>query len=206
VTSKVFLRLATRLSAPPAAKGTDKTIAATTTSAVQVLLAARPVEDEDFIEPITTKKKKKKTTDFPPSTPASRFSTANIYSMLEDDTVETPVSTSIATKPDAPESIASPPSVMPVDPTKVSGLLPAWDTEFWRTYGNKLRVFGTREEVCDLTKKPKPQVAAVVDDEKNMEEEKEEEDADGGVDLGRRSSILGMLQNGVQSLWLGGKK
>lgn len=30
-------------------------------------------------------------------------------------------------------------------------LLPPWDTDFWRVYGNKLRVFGTVEEVCDLT-------------------------------------------------------
>ncbi|KAI9826297.1 MAG: Mitochondrial beta-keto-acyl synthase [Thelocarpon impressellum] len=29
-------------------------------------------------------------------------------------------------------------------------LMPAFDTDFWKAYGNRLRVFGTQEEVCDL--------------------------------------------------------
>lgn len=28
--------------------------------------------------------------------------------------------------------------------------LPAWDSDFWKVYGNKLRVNGTMEGVCDL--------------------------------------------------------
>ena len=32
-----------------------------------------------------------------------------------------------------------------------SRLMPAWDSEFWKIYGNKLRVNGTVEGVCDLT-------------------------------------------------------
>ena len=29
-------------------------------------------------------------------------------------------------------------------------LMPSFDSDFWKVYGNKLRVFGTREELCDL--------------------------------------------------------
>lgn len=32
-----------------------------------------------------------------------------------------------------------------------SGMLPDWDSEFWQTCGNKLRVYGTVEEMSDLT-------------------------------------------------------
>ena len=32
-----------------------------------------------------------------------------------------------------------------------SRLMPAWDSDFWNVYGNKLRVNGTVEGVCDLT-------------------------------------------------------
>lgn len=30
-------------------------------------------------------------------------------------------------------------------------LIPRFDSDFWQTYGNKLRVFGTAEEICVLT-------------------------------------------------------
>lgn len=30
-------------------------------------------------------------------------------------------------------------------------LMPPFDTPFWKVYGNKLRVFGTQEEICDLS-------------------------------------------------------
>lgn len=33
-------------------------------------------------------------------------------------------------------------------------LLPRFDDEFWAEYVNKLRVFGTSEEVCDLYGRP----------------------------------------------------
>ena len=36
------------------------------------------------------------------------------------------------------------------EPKRV-GMMPAFDRIFWRVYGNKLRVFGTVETVCDLT-------------------------------------------------------
>lgn len=32
-------------------------------------------------------------------------------------------------------------------------MIPQWNSEFWRTYGNKLRIYGTEEEVCDLTQR-----------------------------------------------------
>lgn len=36
------------------------------------------------------------------------------------------------------------------------GLIPRWQSNFWTQYGNKLRVYGTVEEVCDLTAVRKP--------------------------------------------------
>ena len=33
----------------------------------------------------------------------------------------------------------------------VEGGMPRFDTDFWRVYGNKLRVFGTEEGVCVLS-------------------------------------------------------
>ena len=35
---------------------------------------------------------------------------------------------------------------------KAATMMPQFDSDFWRVYGNKLRVFGTVENVCDLTK------------------------------------------------------
>ncbi|PGH15448.1 hypothetical protein AJ79_02425 [Helicocarpus griseus UAMH5409] len=35
---------------------------------------------------------------------------------------------------------------------KKAGLIPQFSDEFWKIYGNKLRVFGTVEEMCDLTR------------------------------------------------------
>ena len=32
-------------------------------------------------------------------------------------------------------------------------MIPPFDVDFWRVYGNKLRCYGTQEEVCDLTGK-----------------------------------------------------
>ena len=32
-------------------------------------------------------------------------------------------------------------------------MIPSFDVDFWRVYGNKLRCYGTQEEVCDLTGK-----------------------------------------------------
>jgi poly(A)-specific ribonuclease len=207
VTSKVFLRLATRLNAPPTATVTDKMIASTPTPPVQASTPTAIVEDEDVIEPITTRKKKKKAIVGDTSTPsasASRFSTANIYSMLEDDNRESPVATPVVTKPDSPPAITvmSPLPVTPVDNTKISGLMPGWNSEFWHTYGNKLRVFGTIEEVCDLTRKPRAKpVVEAAEEGREQEEGQEDEDDEGGVELERRSSLLSMLQSGMQSLW-----
>ena len=36
------------------------------------------------------------------------------------------------------------------------GLIPHWSSEFWKSYGNKLRVYGTVEEMCDLAVIEKP--------------------------------------------------
>lgn len=33
----------------------------------------------------------------------------------------------------------------------ISNLMPSWDSDFWNVYGNKLRVNGTVEGICDLS-------------------------------------------------------
>ena len=44
-----------------------------------------------------------------------------------------------------PMELASPPMEV------VSNLMPSWDSDFWNVYGNKLRVNGTVEGICDLS-------------------------------------------------------
>lgn len=96
-------------------------------------------------------------------TPFSKYSHSNSFDVLldhddEDIAEETPASTSNAVKP----ATASPDLVSELNKLNLSNrrnhgsLIPSWDTDFWNVYGNKMRVFGTVEEVSDLTGKPKP--------------------------------------------------
>lgn len=93
-----------------------------------------------------------------------RFSHANAFESLRDlkddllpISAETPASTSNAVPPASSLTKKSPKpshSKSGKDLRSRKGLLPSWDTHFWRVHGNKLRVFGTLEEMCDLTKGP----------------------------------------------------
>lgn len=105
----------------------------------------------------------------------ARFSHANAFDALQDleeaDNVpvlaETPASTSNAV-PDARED-GGVALARGLGELKLSNgapraagmqLLPHWDSEFWTRYGNRLRVFGTEEEVCDLRSDSRPREAA----------------------------------------------
>lgn len=103
----------------------------------------------------------------------NRLALNNIFDTLSDsdmeaatEQVENPVSNSQASKPDSIESLTRDINELQVLPGKstdaradsphvqeVAYELPQWDNEFWDTYRNKLRVFGTVEEACDLESK-----------------------------------------------------
>jgi poly(A)-specific ribonuclease len=191
ITSKVFLRLASRLNAPPSAKlepGAETTAAPRTSENEQAAFAETP----------SAKKRRKLIEEDAPAKPAAsttRFSHANLYDALPDESAETPTAASTPTKSlpeDRNTTNATP--IQPLDSAKISELLPAWDTDFWQRYSNKLRVYGTQEEECDLTQKRKPVTATEA-----VEDEKKEED-EGGVQLERRPSLLSTLGDSLQAL------
>ena len=196
ITSKVFLRLASRLNAPPSAKLEPST---------DTMAHPKTSENEQagFVETPSAKKRRKLIDEDAPAKPAApttRFSHANLYDALPDESTETPIATPTTSKSQAEArntTIATP--IQPLDSAKISELLPAWDTDFWQRYSNKLRVYGTQEEECDLTQKRKNVTAS-----EEVEEEKKEED-EGGVQLERRASILSTINDTLSAFWLGKK-
>ncbi|KAI9702583.1 MAG: hypothetical protein M1836_001063 [Candelina mexicana] len=69
---------------------------------------------------------------------ASVFAHPSVYDVLAEDNGE------------EPETLAEP---MPLPAHDTVTLMPPFTSDFWRVYGNKLRVFGTVEGVCDLNPK-----------------------------------------------------
>ena len=69
------------------------------------------------------------------------------------NSAENPASSSSAVKPVSTDNVINDLKAVHLNGTHNAqdDLIPSWDTEFWRTHGNKLRVFGTIEEVCDLS-------------------------------------------------------
>jgi len=119
----------------------------------------KPVLDESH-PPVEARKKK---------TPilamlASKFSTKNMYDSLgalpedepkTDGLVEKPVSSSSAIKPGKHADVAERLKTMDLSKSSVSPKGQAkevldWNDELWVQYGNKMRVFGTVEEVFVL--------------------------------------------------------
>ncbi|MCJ1246045.1 hypothetical protein MMC30_003249 [Trapelia coarctata] len=70
---------------------------------------------------------------------------------MEDDNEETPL-LAAAPNPDG-WKIAAPPALKSLGECDqhVSQFMPVWKSDFWNVYGNKLRVNGTVEGICDLT-------------------------------------------------------
>lgn len=139
VTAKVFLRLAAKLQG--VVEATKPNAASTTES--------HP--------PVQTRKKKGSILE----TITSKFSTKNVYDLLKglpndapapDDFTEKPVSSSNAIKPGKESEVANRLETMSVNNAHEfsrdhSKTMLDWDSDFWSTYGNKMRVFGTVEEV-----------------------------------------------------------
>ena len=77
------------------------------------------------------------------------------YGDIEDEiteSAENPASSSVPSPRDETQPMSK-----AMDDLRLEGktsrqhcMLQPWDSDFWRTYGNKLRVYGTEEEVCDL--------------------------------------------------------
>jgi len=192
----VFLRLASRLNAPPSAKLEPST---------ETIATPRIPENEQagFVETPSAKKRRKVIEEDAPAKPApstTRFSHANLYDALPDESSEPPTAASTPTKSHSEvQKTQNTTPIQPLDSAKISELLPAWDTDFWQRYSNKLRVYGTQEEECDLTAKCKNVTAP-----EEVEDEKKEED-EGGVQLERRSSILSTINDTLSAFWLGKK-
>lgn len=127
----------------------------------------------------------------------SKFSHPNVFDSLRDInddaeelipvSAETPASTSAAVRPAQHKDEQLDEQMSKLHITKRRDnrkLLPPWDTDFWAVYGNKLRVFGTEEEVCDLTDESKPRTTSTVD--------RADEKADAAVE--RRPSLWEAFQ------------
>jgi len=156
--------------------------------------------EEDFIEKLSKKKKEKQATDDAAAAAKSRFGHSNPFEALAQ-AASTPSSSRPASAATQTSTVES---KVEIDGTDSDKLIPQWDSDFWKTYGNKLRVYGTQEEECDLTAKRKAITAAAPEDS----DEAENRDQDGlepETAHPRRGSIISTLQESIQSLWLGKK-
>jgi len=161
-------------------------------------------DDGGFIEKLSKNKKERKAAEDVAA--KSRFSHSNPFDALVQST-STPSSSRPASA--ATQSSAIEPEIE-IDGTDSDNLIPQWNSEFWQTYGNKLRVYGTQEEQCDLTAKRKIVPTASSDSEKpdDQEENKPQNDSETGPPSSvspRRGSVLATLQESLQSLWPGKK-
>lgn len=114
--------------------------------------------------------------------------------------IETPVSSSNAVKPDniTADSMTEDLALLQLNGkngTRSGEMIQPWDSDFWRVYGNKLRVYGTVEEVCDLEAKK----AEGLDGGDGSEE-----DAGGGVPVGSdgegvKESLWGGVGKAIRS-------
>lgn len=96
------------------------------------------------------KRKTKKPMERSAFSHATRFDVLGDLSSDEETMVEQP---SVAPRGGfgrATPMVREPPQ--PEPQPKRDDMMPPFHSDFWRVYGNKLRVFGTVEGVCDLTK------------------------------------------------------
>lgn len=82
------------------------------------------------------------------------FSHATVFDMLGDMSSEEqqenpPLEATVTSQPDSSYRAPKETSQQLPQP-KISTMMPQFESGFWRVYGNKLRVFGTVENVCDL--------------------------------------------------------
>lgn len=126
-----------------------------------------PAASSSPVRTEVTAKKRKVKRRAAASDPKTKFSHSNVYSSLLDldnprpvDAVEeTPTSTSRGgpRSKTAEQDLGKELNKLKISHRKANRkLIPPWSTNFWNVYGNKLRVNGTVEEMCDLTKNVEP--------------------------------------------------
>lgn len=88
---------------------------------------------QEAVIPKTTAAKNSRQEDITTAKPGSRFVHENVFATLSiDDTDLVTEFNALAVAEPNPE------------------LIPSFSSHIWKIYGNKLRVFGTEERVCDL--------------------------------------------------------
>lgn len=201
ITSKVFLRLTSRLNTPsqPLPKVPKAPIQEKEEDSKSII-----TEEEGFIEALSEKKRKAKRMAekaAAASVTQSKFSHSNPYDALSRASPTPPTSrpASAATQ----KATVDPYQV--IDGTDSNKLIPQWDNDFWQTYGNKLRVYGTQEEQCDLTAKRKIAPVTEAHKQEHTLEDHDTTSPTAATESIRRGSVLSSLQESIQSLWLGKK-
>ena len=102
------------------------------------------------------KRKTKKATPVESPMERSAFSHATRFDLLgdlpsdEEQIIEPPY-VALRGGSEGAKPVAEAP-FLPEFETRRKNMMPPFQSDFWRVYGNKLRVFGTVENVCDLTK------------------------------------------------------
>jgi len=194
ITSKVFLRLTSRLNTPsqPLPKIPKPPVTQEPVKAID--------GEDDFIEQLSKKKKKEKKATDDAAAAKSRFGHSNPFDAL-GQAASTP---SASRPPSATTQVSTVESEVEIDGTDSDQLIPQWNSDFWKTYGNKLRVYGTQEEECDLTAK-RGAISAAAPEDSDKAENQDQEGKENGTPPPRRGSIISTLQESIQSLWLGKK-
>lgn len=140
----------------------------------------------------------------------SKFSHTNAFDGLNDlseevedenttESAENPASssTAIPSTTSHPDQLEAKMQRLSLSSRKNSkDLLPSWNTDFWKYYGNKLRVNATVEELCDLTLKSRSSQEAF---RAPTEEEVTRFTTAPATKQERQSTLWGTFQN-----WFGG--
>ena len=189
ITAKVFLRLVAKLNLQTTSTG-EVVPNSDIPQSQRTDTSRRSCEKSDY------KQDRKEVSDagnskllFPDSDrgdATNKYASKNMFDCLSDsdmeaasNMVENPASTSNTVRPETVKSLRDGVETLTVDDVEAeepspptiqhsSYLMPKWDMDFWQQYKNKLRVFGTTEEVCELgpvtqrpTEKPKETCEAV---------------------------------------------
>ena len=155
VTMKVFLKLAGRMDAAIRMKEGRKTTETPATKAKNKKRKPRSKPSEDLAggtffdaNPFENLPQNDEDADVPLGENNKQMDGAPVDATTMHPSSETPISSSRAiNRNDGVVDVTA--MAKPV--IWASHLIPAWENIFWKAYGNKLRVYGTQEEVCDLT-------------------------------------------------------
>jgi hypothetical protein len=121
-------------------------------------LSLLDMDDGDLLEatgsPARPSRRKRRRVRKPSAQIDSQFSHPTKFDLLgglDDEGVSAEHKQSNSHKPKPEPSSPEDMTTAPLAPDKPEVvLMPSFDTDFWRVYGNKLRVFGTKEEIFRL--------------------------------------------------------